>query len=125
MSREDYPVTPDGHFFVSKSRLWRCTDPSLDDSERRAAIKALMQARRAVRDSEGEAEERAARDAVETAKRRLGERGPVWWDDGKPDEGGKHPKNTIYADWWSNLDCAARTRGTGEGKASGIRSSTA
>ncbi len=101
---KDYPETPDGRYFVAKDRLWRKTDPRLDESERRAAVKALMKARRAVRDASDEAEERAARDAVQAAKERLGERGPVWWDDGAPDETGKAPWNSTYADWW-----AART----------------
>jgi hypothetical protein len=111
VSRKDYPVTPDGRYFVSKARLWRCTDPSLDDTTRRAAVKALMQARRAVGQASDAVEERAARDAVQAAKERLGERGPVWWSDGAPDEGGKHPKNTSYADWWHGLDAEARARG--------------
>lgn len=116
MSRgKDYPVTPDGHFFVARARLWRRTDPSLPEGERRAAVKALMQARRAVRDAGDRAEERSAREGVEAAKRRLGERGPVWWQDGSPDEGGKHPKNSIYAGWWAGLGAAERARGLGEG----------
>ncbi|SLN28533.1 hypothetical protein ROJ8625_01209 [Roseivivax jejudonensis] len=113
MSRKDYPETPDGRYFVAKGRLWRKTDPRLDDSERRAAIKALMQARRAVGQATEAAAEREARDAVDAAKRRLGERGPVWWSDGAPDEGGKHPKNTGYADWWEALDPAARAAAGG------------
>ncbi len=110
MSRKDYPETPDGRYFVAKGRLWRKTDPRLSDSERRAAVKALMQARRAVGQAETETEERAAREHVDAAKRRLGERGPVWWDDGAPDEGGKHPKNTSYAEWWAALAEDARAR---------------
>ncbi|KIN60596.1 hypothetical protein Z945_1571 [Sulfitobacter noctilucae] len=112
MSRgKDYPRTPDGHFFVSKGRLWRCTDPSLDDSTRRAAVKALMQARRAVFQAESETATRAARDKVDATKRELGERGPVWWRDGSPDEGGKHPRNSIYAAWWADLSDEDRERG--------------
>ncbi|MEM8578626.1 MAG: hypothetical protein AAGF60_12305 [Pseudomonadota bacterium] len=94
MARKDYPETPDGRYFVAKGRLWRKTDPSLPEAERRAAVKALMQARRAVGQAKGEAATRAARADVDAAKRRLGERGPVWWSGGAPDEGGKHPKNT-------------------------------
>ena len=45
---KDYPQTPDGRYFVAKGRLWRKTDPRLDDGSRRAAVKRLMQARRAV-----------------------------------------------------------------------------
>ena len=112
VSRKDYPETPDGRYFVAKGRMWRKTDPRLGDSERRAAVKALMQARRGVGQAAGEGDEPAARDAVDAAKRRLGERGPVWWDDGAPDEGGKHPSNTSYAEWWDGLDPAARERGS-------------
>ncbi|SEL32098.1 hypothetical protein SAMN05421666_2137 [Roseovarius nanhaiticus] len=112
MPQQDYPQTPDGRYFVSRGRLWRCTDPSLDDSARRAAVKALMKARRAVQlagdDADAEAEARAG---VDAAKRRLGERGPVWWDDGAPDEGGFHPKNSSYAEWWHALSEAERARG--------------
>ncbi|RYH03324.1 hypothetical protein EU805_06265 [Salipiger sp. IMCC34102] len=113
MSRKDYPETPDGRYFVAKSRLWRKTDPSLDDTTRRAAVKRLMQARRAVGQADTEEATRDARAAVDAAKRALGERGPVWWDDGAPDEGGKHPKNTSYAGWWADLDADAQARGSG------------
>ncbi len=112
MSAKDYPQTPDGRYFVAKSRLWRRTDPALDDSTRRAAVKALMQARRAVGQATNDADTRAARDRVDAAKRALGERGPVWWDDGAEDVGGKHPKNTPYADWWAALDTEAQQRGS-------------
>ncbi|QYX56412.1 hypothetical protein K1T73_15355 [Roseovarius sp. SCSIO 43702] len=111
MSRKDYPETPDGRYFVARGRLWRRTDPRLDDSERRAAVKALMQARRAVGQATTATEEREARARVDEAKRRLGERGPVWWKDGAPDEGGKHPKNSSYAACWEALDPEARARG--------------
>lgn len=111
-NRKDYPETPDGRYFVAKGRLWRKTDPGLSESERRAAVKALMQARLAVKHAADEGETRTARDAVDAAKRRLGERGPVWWVDGAPDEGRKHPKNTSYAAWWSELDEAAKERGS-------------
>lgn len=112
MARKTYPETPDGRYFVARARLWRKTDPRLDDSTRRAAVKALMQARRAMRDADDPTQEAAAHAAVQAAKERLGERGPVWWDDGAPDEGGKHPKNTSYADWWAALPEAQRTAGS-------------
>lgn len=106
MRRKIYPETPDGRYFVAKGRLWRRTDPRLEESERRAAVKALMQARRDVLTSQrqGDADAlRAARADVDAAKRRLGERGPVWWEDGAPDEGGRHPRNSSYAAWWRDL----------------------
>uniref|UniRef100_UPI003B52340B hypothetical protein n=1 Tax=Roseovarius indicus TaxID=540747 RepID=UPI003B52340B len=114
MARKKRLATPDGRYFVTRGRLWRCTDPSLDDSERRAAVKALMQARRAVQLADTPEAEVEARANVDTAKHRLGERGPVWWGDGAPDEGGRHPKNTSYADWWAGLD--EETRAKAEGK---------
>lgn len=111
--KKGYPVTPDGRYFVSKGRLWRCTDPGLDDTARRAAVKALMQARRAVHvNRDDPAAVATARADVDAAKRALGERGPVWWDDGAPDEGGKHPKNSSYAAWWAALPQAAQDAGS-------------
>ena len=106
-------VTPDGRYFVARGRLWRRTDPRLDEAERRAAVKALMQARRRVGQAASREEEAAARAAVDAAKRRLGERGPVWWDDGAPDEGGRQPRNTRYAAWWAALPAAERAAGEG------------
>ena len=100
---KDYPVTPDGRYFVSKGRLWRRTNPALDEAERRAAVKALMQARRAVSTAATDDETAEARAHVDAAKRRLGERGPVWWDDDAPDETGRAPWTTRYADWWREL----------------------
>jgi hypothetical protein len=108
---KSYPETPDGRYFVAKARLWRKTDPRLSDSERRAAVKALMQARRGVKDAQDDVAMAEARGAVDVAKRRLGERGPVWWDDGAEDEGGRHPKNSSYATWWAALSDAARQSG--------------
>ena len=113
MPKKDYPQTPDGRYFVSKGRLWRKTDPRLSDSERRAAVKALMQARLAVRDAPDEAATRAARDRVDEAKRALGERGPVWWEDGAPDLTRHAPWTGPYAEWWDSLTEAERAAGTG------------
>ncbi|MFS8171663.1 hypothetical protein [Vreelandella titanicae] len=100
-----YPHTPDGRYFVAKNRLWRCTDPRLDEDEKRTHIKALMKARRAVRTAQQQDDEdalRQARNMVQNAKEALGERGPVWWDDDAPDEGGLAPHNTSYAEWWES-----------------------
>lgn len=99
-----YPVTPDGRYFVVRGRLWRMTDPGIDEDERSKLTKRLMTARRAVRDAkaDGDAEaEAAAHRAVDDAKRALGERGPVWWGDGSPDLNRHMAKNTIYADWYA------------------------
>ncbi|MDQ7732484.1 hypothetical protein QT231_07210 [Halomonas sp. SpR1] len=100
-----YPHTPDGRYFVAKNRLWRCTDPRLGEDEKRTHIKALMKARRAVRTAQQQDDEdaiRQARNAVQSAKEALGERGPVWWDDNAPDEGGLAPHKSSYAKWWED-----------------------
>ena len=96
-----YPETPDGRYFVAKGVLWRKTNPALPEDERQRLVRELMDARRAVRDAKGEeAATRAARARVHAAKVSLGERGPVWWDDGAPDYTRRAPKNTPYKDWW-------------------------
>lgn len=100
---KDHPETPDGRYFVAKGRLWRKTDPRLSDTDRRAAVKRLMQARRDVFRAATEADEQDARARVDAAKHDLGERGPVWWNDDAPDETGKAPWNSSYADWWATL----------------------
>jgi hypothetical protein len=61
-----------------------------------------MEARRAVKDTRGEAM-RLARQRVDTAKIALGERGTVWWPDGAPDYNGKLAKNTPYREWFEAL----------------------
>ena len=47
--------------------------------------------------------ERAARARVHAAKVALGERGPVWWNDGAPDLTRRLARNTGYADWFAAL----------------------
>lgn len=47
--------------------------------------------------------EAAAHKAVDEVKHALGERGPVWWDDGSPDLNRHMAKNTDYADWYSKI----------------------
>lgn len=98
-----YPVTPDGRYFVASHVLWRRTDPRLPDDEREIHVRALMRARRAVRDANTDDETAKARAAVNAAKIALGERGPVWWDDDMPDYTRRAPKNTPYADWWAGV----------------------
>ncbi len=99
-----YPDTPDGRYFVVRGRLWRKSDPRLDAEVREGLVKALMSARRAVRDAGDDSEAvAAARRAVDAAKVALGERGPVWWDDGAPDYNRHLAKNTPYADWFAGL----------------------
>lgn len=100
----EYPVTPDGRYFVVRGRLWRMSDPSLDPARREALVKDLMSARRAVRDAAGDTDaRRAARARVDAAKRALGERGEPWWTDGTPDWNRRMVKSTPYADWFASL----------------------
>ncbi|MCP1199289.1 hypothetical protein [Notoacmeibacter sp. MSK16QG-6] len=106
-----YPETPDGRYFVAKGRLWRKSDPHLPEEERQAAVNDLMAARRAVRDARDGDARHAARQRVDAAKRRLGERGPVWWNDDAPDETRKAPWNTSYADWWNALTTEEKAKG--------------
>ncbi len=81
-------------------------NPGIGEAERAALVGRLMAARRAVReakrseDREGEA---AAHKAVDEVKRALGERGPVWWDDGAPDLNRHMAKTTTYADWYAKI----------------------
>lgn len=37
-------------------------------------------------------------------KRQLGERGPLWWEDGAPDFNRYLARNTPYADWYAYPD---------------------
>jgi hypothetical protein len=100
------PVTPDGRYLVVRGRLWRRVDPRLPAGRRQKLVDELMEARRAV----GRALRAdpsallAARAAVDAAKTALGERGPVWWEDGAPDLNRRMARNTVYADWYAALE---------------------
>jgi hypothetical protein len=102
-----YPTTPDGRYFVVRGRLWRCADPALADDRRAALVSDLMRARRAVgvalRSNDGPGLKTARAD-VDRAKVALGERGPVWWDDGAPDVNRHMVATTPYAVWFDALD---------------------
>ena len=96
--------TPDGRYIVVRGRLWRAANPHLSAAERSRLTHDLMDARRAVataRRATDKAAEDRAHAAVDAAKHGLGERGPVWWDDGAPDLNRHLAKNTPYADWFA------------------------
>ena len=102
-----YPVTPDGRYFVVRGRLWRATNPSLTDDERRRLTRQLMRHRAGI----GQAKRSGDTTAVQSARRKLhrtkialGERGPVWWHDGAPDYNRFLVKNTPYRSWYEALD---------------------
>lgn len=105
-SPRNYPSTPDGRYFVVAGRLWRSSNPALVPALRQQLVDRLMQARRqvGVAKKAGDPDaERAARAAVDEAKRALGERGPAWWTDGAPDYNRRMVANTPYADWYAAL----------------------
>ena len=99
MSDKGPPRTSDGRYIVVDGVLWRATNPSLSEEKRQALVNELMDARRAVGAAKraGDADtEKAARAKVHEAKVALGERGPVWWDDGAPDYNRRKIENTPY-----------------------------
>jgi hypothetical protein len=94
-------VTPDGRYLVVRGRLWRRSNPDLPEDRRQELVDELMAARRAKRDAADDAGREAARARVDAAKHGLGERGPVWWDDGSPDLTRHLARTTEYADWFA------------------------
>ena len=100
------PATPDGRYIVVRGRLWRRADPQLPEPERQALVDRLMDARRAVARALKTADKDAlasARAEVDKAKVALGERGPVWWDDGAVDLNRHMARTTCYAGWFETL----------------------
>lgn len=81
------------------------SDPSLPPNERSQLVQNLMDARRAVKQAKDSCDldaEAEAHRKVDVAKRALGERGPVWWQDGSPDFNRHSVKNSPYAEWYSS-----------------------
>jgi hypothetical protein len=112
----DYPVTPDGRYFVVRGRLWRRTNPALTPDQRERFVRELMRARNDVKRAKADQDEALLRDArgrVHAAKVALGERGPVWWYDGAPDYNRRMAANTPYRDWYAGLS-VIMAEGTGD-----------
>ena len=106
MSAKEYPVTPDGRYFIVRGRLWRCSNPDLDPGTRAQLVRQLMQARRTMGTARRAGDRLIGSEAkaeVDRTKRALGERGPPWWTDGSPDYNRHLAKNTPYAGWASQL----------------------
>lgn len=102
-----YPTTPDSRYFVVNGQLWRCSNPLLTEDVRQQLVNELMDARREVKAAKaaGDPEQLAvARAKVQNAKIALGERGPVWWNDGSPDFNRHKATNTPYAEWYCSLN---------------------
>lgn len=98
------PSPPQTAATSSSAGAWRTTNPALSEPERARLVQELMDARRAIKaakaNGDGEALV-AARRAVDSAKRGLGERGPVWWTDGDRDWNRHLVKNSPYAGWFN------------------------
>src|ERR1700753_3964023 len=67
-----YPVTPDSRYFVVRGRLWRMTNPDLDEKTRTGLVKQLMKARRDVRTVKADSDQHAEAAAH---RRRRGQAG--------------------------------------------------
>lgn len=103
MTTVRYPETPDGRYFVVRGRLWRRANPALEPAEHERLVHVLMEARRAVGTAKRAGDAAGvyrARRTVDATKVALGERGPVWWDDGAPDYNRHMAVNTPYAAWY-------------------------
>ncbi|WP_408598497.1 hypothetical protein [Pseudomonas sp. PLMAX] len=101
-----HPVTPDGRYFVVKGQLWRCSNPALGEDTRQRLVDELMAARRKIKQAKASGDTwqmKLARESVQKAKVALGERGPVWWEDGSPDFNRHQIANSPYAEWFNSL----------------------
>ena len=86
-----------------RGHLWRMPHPKLDENEKAKLVRRLISARRAVRTAKATSERDAevtAHHAVDDAKRALGERGEIWWNDGAADLNRRMAKNSPYAAWY-------------------------
>lgn len=99
--RTDFRYTPDGRYIIVNDRLWRASNPDLDTHAAEDLVRRLMSARRSIAASSSDDELRSLRKVVHTVKVELGERGPVWWNDGDPDQNRKLVRNSSYADWYA------------------------
>jgi len=105
-ARPDYVATPDRRYFVLRGRLWRLSKPSLDPETHERLVAELMAARRALRAAKDSPARISARLKADAAKRALGERGEVWWNDGAPDYNRYKVANTPYAAWFDRRGSA-------------------
>jgi hypothetical protein len=102
--------TPDRRYMVIRGRLWRLSSPFVEPAEHEKLVRELMAARRAVRTAATSQERMAARQRVDIAKRALGERGDVWWEDGAPDYNRRPVDETPYAAWFAGRAGKPATR---------------
>jgi hypothetical protein len=105
LSEQKTAKTPDSRYLVVRGRLWRTSNPALDEADRRKLVHELMDARRDVKTSNGDKDALAdARRRIHQAKVGLRERGEVWWCDGAPDFSRRLAKNTPYAEWFASME---------------------
>lgn len=100
-------TTPDGRYFVVNGKLWRCSNPALNEAERQRLVNELMDARRDVKGAKASGDAallKQARARVHAAKVALGERGAPWWTDGSEDYNRRNVENSPYAGWYRDLD---------------------
>ena len=74
------------------------SDPTLPPRRRQKLVTQLMSCRRRLRGNTRNTTELRAQ--LNSLKRELGERGPVWWTDGAPDYNRHKVDNTPYRDWY-------------------------
>jgi hypothetical protein len=103
-SRADYTPTPDRRYFVVRGRLWRLSNPFLDPDTHERLVRDLMNARYAIARATDKNDRISARLRADAAKRALGERGDVWWNDGAPDYNRKLAMHTPYAAWFNGAE---------------------
>jgi hypothetical protein len=99
--------TPDGRYLVIRGRLWRAPDPALPAHAKVRYMRDLLNGRRALKAAKtlGDAGAvAAARERVARAQVGLGERGPVWWNDGAADFNRTLARNSPYADWFARFE---------------------
>lgn len=97
--------TPDNRYLIVRGRLWRASNPHLSAERREDLVSALMDAQRQAKTAltaKDPAALATAREAVNSAKVALGERGPVWWSDGARDFNRYLVKNSPYAAWYKD-----------------------
>jgi hypothetical protein len=85
----------------------RCSNPDPLEDTRQHLVAKLMKARRqkgAALRAKDEVGIEAARAAIDAAKRKLGERGDVWWTDGAPDWNRHLVNSTAYAEWFQRIE---------------------
>jgi hypothetical protein len=100
-------TTPDGRYLVIQGRLWRAPNPTLPAQAKVKYTRDLLNGRRALKAAKTSGDEdaiAAARKRVARAQVGLGERGPVWWNDGTPDLNRTLARSSPYAEWFARLD---------------------